>query len=59
VIKTIPWLRERQADDSLCHHEELPQDDWGKLAIPPEPKLANYHIVSALCKFGLIDRLRP
>lgn len=29
VAKTVPWLREHQADDGLWHHEELSQDDWG------------------------------
>ena len=59
VMKTVPWLREHQADDGLWHHEELPRSDWGKPAHPPEPRLATYHIVSALHKFGLMDRLRP
>ncbi|MFC1718535.1 hypothetical protein ACFL6S_33070 [Candidatus Poribacteria bacterium] len=59
VTKTIPWLREHQADDGLWHHEKLSQNDWGKLAEPLAPKLATYHIISALHKFGLMDRLRP
>ena len=59
VIKTVPWLREHQADDGLWHHEELPQGDRVDGAKPPEPRLAAYHIVSALHRFGLMDRLRP
>jgi len=59
VTKTVPWLRAHQSDDGLWHHEELYQNDWGKPAKPPEPRLATYHIVSALHKFGLIDRLCP
>jgi hypothetical protein len=59
AAKTVPWLREHQADDGLWHHRELPQDDWGKLSKPPAPRLATYHIISALHKFGLMDRLRP
>ncbi|MHC4592785.1 MAG: hypothetical protein ACYS8L_08845, partial [Planctomycetota bacterium] len=59
VAKTVPWLREHQADDGLWHHEELPRNVRGKLAPPPGPRLATYHIVAALHKFGLLARLRP
>lgn len=59
VIKTIPWLRKHQADDGLWHHEELPRTDWGKPAHPPAPRLAAYHICSALQRFGVLDRMRP
>jgi hypothetical protein len=59
VAKTVPWLREHQADDGLWHHEELPRNDWGKPAAPPEPRLATYHILAGLRKFGLLSRLRP
>jgi len=59
VIKTVPWLREHQADDGLWHHEELLRVPWGKLAEPCGARLATYHIVSTLHKFGLIDHLRP
>jgi hypothetical protein len=58
VIKTIPWLREHQAEDGLWHHEDLPQDEWGKLTEPPEPRFATYHIIAALHRFGLLERLR-
>jgi len=59
AIKTVPWLRAHQADDGLWHHEELERSEWGKLAEPPGSKLATYHIVAALHRFGLLDRLRP
>ena len=59
VMKTVPWLREHQGDDGLWDHSELPQDDWGKLARPPNPRLTTYHIVHSLHKLGLLDRLRP
>jgi len=58
VIKTVPWLREHQADDGLWHHEELLRVPWGELAEPCGPRLATYHIASTLHKFGLIDHLR-
>ena len=56
VVKTVPWLREHQAEDGLWHHEEFPREE---LAAPCEPRLATYHIVNALHKFGVLDRLRP
>ena len=59
VAKTVPWLRHNQASDGLWHHEELPRKDWGKPATPPQPRLATYHIVAALARFGLLERLRP
>ena len=59
VARTVPWLREHQSDDGLWHHEQLFRKDWGKPAIPPEPRLATYHIVAALHKFGLTGRVRP
>ncbi len=59
VAKTIPWLREHQAEDGLWRHEELSQNECGKLSKPPAPRLATYHIISALHKFGLMNRLRP
>jgi len=58
MAKTVPWLREHQADDGLWHQEDLPRKDWGKQAIPAEPRLATYHIVSALHKCGVLSRLR-
>lgn len=59
VSKTVPWLRENQADDGLWYHEGLLQNDWGRLSEPPAPRLATYHIISALQRFGLMERLRP
>ena len=59
VIKTVPWLREHQCDDGLWHHERLARDRHGELAEPPEPRLATYHAIAAMHKFGLLDRLRP
>jgi hypothetical protein len=58
TIKTVPWLRSHQADDGLWHHDSLPRTGQGRLADPPEPRLATYHILAALHKFGLLDRLR-
>ena len=59
AAKTVPWLREHQGDDGLWHHEALPRNDWGRPAHPAEPRLATYHIVAALARFGLLDRLWP
>ncbi len=59
VARTVPWLREHQGDDGLWHHEELPRKDWGRPALPPEPRLATYHVAAALAKFGVLERLRP
>ncbi len=59
VIKTIPWLREHQGEDSLWHHENLPQDEWGRFTKPPGPRLATFHIIAALHRFGLLERLLP
>lgn len=59
VIKTVPWLRAHQARDGLWHHEELHRIPWGRLADPPGPRLATYHIIAALNTFGLLGRLRP
>jgi hypothetical protein len=59
VIKTIPWLRQHQAGDGTWHHEGLADSRQKGLARPPAPRLATYHIVSALHKFGLLACLRP
>jgi hypothetical protein len=59
LLKSIPWLREHQAEDGLWHHENLPRFEKGKLNNPPGPRLAGYHIASVLNEFGLLDRLRP
>ena len=59
VIRTVPWLRARQGGDGLWHEEDLPRADWGKPARPAEPRLAACHIVAALARFGLLERLRP
>lgn len=59
VLKTVPWLRRHQADDGLWHHTGPPDGDRKTLATPPAPRLATYHIVSALHTFGLLARLRP
>ena len=59
VMRTVPRLREHQADDGLWHHEDLHRNDWGRPARPPEPRLAALHIVSALHKFGALRLLRP
>ena len=59
VMKTVPWLRRHQADDGLWHQEALPRTDWGKSAQPAQPRLATYHIVAALKRFGILDCLRP
>ncbi len=59
VIKSVPWLRIHQADDGLWHHDTLPRKDWGRPAHPARPRLATYHIVTALNRFGILDRLRP
>lgn len=60
MIKNIPWLRKHQSNEGLWHHDKLPRKNRKGIAkaIPPEPRLATYHIVSALHKFGLIDHLR-
>lgn len=58
TIKSVPWLREHQGDDGLWHQEDLPRTDWGRPAIPPSPRLATYHIVAALARVGILDRLR-
>ena len=59
VLKSIPWLRTHQCDDGLWHDDDLPRSDWGKPAHPASPRLATYHIVSALGRFGLLECLRP
>jgi hypothetical protein len=59
AIKSVPWLQAHQADDGLWHHDTLPRSEWGKPAYPVQPRLATYHIVAALNRFGTLDRLRP
>jgi len=59
VIKSIPWLRAHQRDDGLWHHDELPRKEWGRPAHPPAPRLVTYHIIAALNRFGVLQRLRP
>ncbi|MGD2175251.1 MAG: hypothetical protein PVJ27_07595 [Candidatus Brocadiaceae bacterium] len=59
AMKTVPWLRENQAEDGLWHHETLLRNDWGKPATPAAPRLASYHIVAGLSALGLLERLRP
>ena len=59
VMKTVPWLREHQADDGLWHPEALPQRGRGKPTTPTAPRVATYHIVAALHTFGLLRLLRP
>jgi len=58
VTKSVPWLRIHQADDGLWYHDTLYRSDWGKPAHPAQPRLATYHIVAALNRFGMLDRLR-
>ena len=58
AIKSVPWMRHHQGDDGLWHHEDLPRTDWGRPAISPSPRLATYHIVTALVHSGVLDRLR-
>lgn len=55
AIKTVPWLREHQADDGLWHVQGLVSSEE---AVSPEPRLATYHILAALHQFGLLERLR-
>ena len=58
VLKTVPWFREHQSDDGLWYQECLPQAEWGTQATPARPRLATYHILAALSRFGVLRRLR-
>ncbi len=59
VLRTIPWLREHQNEEGMWNHEGLGRHSGGRDYHSLGPRLATYHIVSALSEFGLLGKLRP